>query len=351
MILWLLLVLGIAPCLIGSFVISITDKTDRRKIGMDYVTGMLVMLAIFQLLAIPFTILKRSLTELAVVYSVVLVAIAFFSIWNLRNVYKTEKFKVEKIAPIWGIALLFVFLQMVTSVFFNPDYVYSGDDTTYITMANDTVETDQIYLTDYLTGENCSLADVSPKYTLTSYLIFTSYLAKISGLHVLIVCKTILPILVIGMAYCIWTVMAEELFKWNKEKTACFVILLSVLNIFGSFSNYTISFRLLVCSWQGKALLAVVVLPYLFFYCWQLFWKEYNRRQLIIVFLAMLAASSGTVFGNGLAPIMILLIALIAGIYRKNYRMILHAGICCMPNVLLMMIYMGYGHILTWLGV
>ena len=96
MILWLLLVLGIAPCLIGSFVISITDKTDRRKIGMDYVTGMLVMLAVFQLLAIPFTILKRSLTELAVVYSVVLVAIAFFSIWNLRNVYKTEKFKVEK---------------------------------------------------------------------------------------------------------------------------------------------------------------------------------------------------------------------------------------------------------------
>ena len=52
MILWLLLVLGIAPCLIGSFVISITDKTDRRKIGMDYVTGMLVMLAILVALAV-----------------------------------------------------------------------------------------------------------------------------------------------------------------------------------------------------------------------------------------------------------------------------------------------------------
>lgn len=351
MILWLFLVLGLAPILIGSLMVSSMNKKNQRNLGMEYTTGMLVMLAVFQVVAIPFTILKRSLSELTVVYSLVLVVICVFAMLNIRKVYKTRIIQIKKRASIWMIAFFFILLQIATSVFLNPDYVYSGDDTTYITMANDTVETDQIYLTDYLTGEHCSLGDVSPKYTLTSYLIFTSYLAKISGLHVLVLCKTVMPIVVIAMAYCIWIAMAEELFKWDTEKTIFFVIVLSILNIFGSFSNYTLSFRLLVCSWQGKALLAVVILPYLFFYCWQLFWKKYGGKQLFMVVIAMIAASSGTVFGNGLAPIMVLVIALIAGFYKKDYKTILHAGVCCIPNLVLMMIYMEYGHILAWLGV
>lgn len=347
----LFMVLIIAPALIGSYVDDVTLKTKEKSLFFEYVTGWIVMLAVFQLLAIPFTILQRSLTEIVVVFSIFLAVagiIAFVHIVrnNLKNI-----FCVNEKWHLYIIPILLILFQIAVSVIYNPEYVYSGDDTTYITMANDMNETDKIYLTDYLTGEECSLGDVSPKYTLTSYLIFTAYLARISGLHVLFVCKTILPAVVIIMAYGIWMSMAKQLFGRNSEKVAIFMILLSVLNLFCGFSNYTLTFRLLVCSWQGKAILAVVALPYLFLIAWKIFLKDCQKSEMFILAAAMLAASAGSVFGNGLAVMMLLLIAFICALYTEKFSKMLYAGICCIPNLIFLLIYMRYGNILTWFGV
>lgn len=347
----LFMVLVIAPALIGSYVDDVTLKTKEKSLFFEYVTGWIVMLAVFQLLAIPFTILQRSLTEIVVVFSIFLAVagiIAFVHI--VRNNLKNNFYVNEK-WHLYIIPILLILFQIAVSVIYNPEYVYSGDDTTYITMANDMDETDTIYLTDYLTGAECSLTEVSPKYTLTSYLIFTAYLARISGLHVLVVCKTILPAVVIIMAYGIWMSMARQLFGWNSEKIAIFLTLLSALNIFCGFSNYTLTFRLLVCSWQGKAILAVVALPYLFLVGWKIFQSDCRKGEILILMAAMLAASAGSVFGNGLAIMMLLLIAFLCALYTGKFRKIFYAGICCIPNFMFLLIYMGYGTILKWFGV
>lgn len=349
MILWLIVILTIVPLMLGALITYPIKRNYSDDLMFWYAIGLIMMAALFQLICVPLTFFRIPFHTLAIIYNALLTLLVLCSaVVNRKRLRCLSRYKVERSVFLF-IAIGLIMIQIVTSVVFTPQYVYSGDDTTYITMANDSVESDTIYLTDYMTGKSCTLADVSPKYTLTSYIMFTAYLAKVSGLHVLIVCKTILPVVIIAVAYMIFWQFGLFLFKGNQKNAYIFLIFVSMLNLFGAFSNYTLSFRLLVCSWQGKAWMAAVVLPFLFYYAAKIFEREYSWAEILIVAVAMVAASAGSLFGNGLAPLMLMILAVISVIKYKRWKNFIMAAICCIPCGGCVLLYRYYDIILGYI--
>lgn len=344
MVIFLVLVLTVVPLLLGALVTRPIKKDYCNHICFWYVAGMLLMVAMLQLVCIPFIFLQLPFHTLAVFFDVLLVILSALSLWKNQDRIRAVKIGGKKYfrSLFWVIAVILIIIQIATSVFLTPLYEHSGDDVTYITMANDTVETDRIYRTDFMTGCEQALTAVSPKYTLTSFILFTSYLAKISGLHVLTVCKTILPFFWILLAYMIAGLLGDFLLKGDSGKNAAFLCFLSVLNLFFAFSNYTLSFRLLVCSWQGKAWLAVIVLPFLFYYASKIFREGYCLWEMLFVLVLMFAGASGSLFGLVLAPLMLMVLALVYAVEKKNIRILIHSALCCAPSAFYVVIYMFY---------
>lgn len=354
MIVYFILFLTVIPFMIGT-VISLNVKKDYSNSCMyRYIVGIMALLALFQMICIPCTFFQVKFHVLGWIYSgtvIILTLAAFWRIGVLKNGFAAKRktqLKIKcKISGFEWLAAVLIMLQIFNSVIKTPEYIYSGDDAAYITMAGDAIGNDTIYLTDYMTGQTCSLVDVSPKYTLTSYNMFTAYLAKISGLHILILCKTILPIFILLIAYMVYAMLGKMLFANDGRKVGIFLTLLSILNICSGFSNYTLTFRLLVCNWQGKAIFAAVILPFLFYQMFQMQEECDMYMEYVIVFIGILAATSATLMGVGLAPILVMVIALIHSLKKRDLESVMKAGVCCVPCGIYLVIYILYDKILT----
>lgn len=355
MIIFFILFLTIVPILIGSWISSMMKKKYNTALMYHYIVGIIALLSLFQLICIPCTFLKVKFDVLTLIYSGTVLGLTFIAAWQVIIVQKMALTKFQdyrknrhQLSGFEWIAVGLLLFQVATSVIKMPEYIYSGDDATYIAMAGDAIGNNTIYLTDYMTGMECELAEVSPKYTLTSYNMFTAYLAKISGVHILILCKTILPICVIFIAYMVFTLLGKMLFENDGRTVGIFLSLLGTINICSGFSNYTLTFRLLVCSWQGKAILATVILPFLFYQMFQMIEGQDTFMEYFIIFMGIIAATSVTLMGVGLAPILIIVAALVLAIQQKNIKLVIKSGICCVPCAVYLAVYIFYDKILVF---
>ena len=135
----------------------------------------------------------------------------------------------------------------------------------------------------------------------------------ITGLHPLILCKTVLPVFYVPIHYLIiWRIggfifsnAADE--KTLKDKRSVFMFFYVLLIEFGQISYYTISRRLMIWVWNSKSDCFCLLLIPLFFYTY-LFLTENEEtekilgktrlfyRQFLIALIA-LSCNSSTLMG------------------------------------------------------
>ena len=74
--------------------------------------------------------------------------------------------------------------------------------------------------------------------------------------------------------------------------------------VFGGYSWYVLTLRLAVCIWHGKAVMASIMLPFLFYYL--LSTENYNKKRILELILIVIATISMSLMGVGLTILMIL---------------------------------------------
>jgi hypothetical protein len=238
--------------------------------------------------------------------------------------------------------LIAVFLPVVVLLFFTP-HIY-GDDKTYITMVNDILSTNRLYLTNVNTGgeDGWLLA----KYALSSYWTWVAYIAKITGIHPLILCKTVLGLIFVPTSYAIQGLFADFLFYGDRRKTNIFLLLVVLVSLFGGFSGYTVTFRLYTWVWQSKAFLAIIVLPFLLYYCNLIYSAKPGFREYLLLFIMNIATCSTTLTGTGLAVAMVCVTAAMYSVIRKQIGILGKTLLSCVPALVLMLIYIRFDYIL-----
>ncbi len=332
----LLVAAGIFPLCLGTW----CTHWGKEKDGLilNYISGWIFILAWFEILCVPMTLLKVPYHILRIVCHVFFSGMAVIAVLVFRyqflQMIKSVGRSIRKI-NFWAVlAVLAVAAQIFILVF----YVHEdADDAFYVATAVTTLKTDSMYRFSSYTG--MPLNGLPTRYALSSFPIFTAYFAELIHIHPTITAHTIFPVILIAVAYLIYYKMGKEL-TGDEKKAAFFVVTISFLNVFGNFSIYTSSSFLLFRIWQGKAILSAILIPAIFLFAFRLYEKKENWSEWFIMFLLMCSGCMVSSMGVVLGPFVLGAFSLAELIRRRTIRTVWPAVLCLIPSIVLGGIYL-----------
>lgn len=346
----MLFLLLIAAPLGTGLIMNRFIETESRSAGMAYISGFLILLSVFQLIAVPivfadpwgfesivriYTVLVTILTGGGIVQSL--------HMWRKEGRIKEAGFFKLSHNRLAGIQWLVVFVLIGFQVFMAVTHAsFDGDDAYYVAQSVITDETNTLYRILPYTGLSTSL---DMRHSMAVFPVWIAYIARMTGIHAAIVSHTILPVVLIPLTYLIYYEIGKKLFKDKKEQLAAYMIFVCMLQIFGNVSIYSTSTFLLMRTWQGKSMLANVVIPAVFMV---LLWiydgeTEKSGRQkgmwflLFLINIVAAMMSTASVFLNVL---LFGVMALVLWFRGKNIRILFQMAGCCIPCAVYALLYL-----------
>ena len=344
-ILTLILLLGVIPLCIGLIPVKFMEK-HYRSVGVTYISGFITYLAVFQIVVVPIVILHNWGMQLVVpLFSIISVLLAaagvVLAVLDVKKngtfigkegVPQISKFRKEE-GVYWIVALLLIAFQMFMAFTMTS---FDGDDAYYVVQSVLSYETDTMYRILPYTGLTTSL---DLRHALAVFPIWVAYIARMSGIHATIVAHSILPLVLIPLTYGIYHQIGKVILKREKHKLPIFMIFVSLLQIFGNVSIYTDSTFFLTRTWQGKSILANVVLPAI---VWLILWifesenyeKEHRVGLWVVLITTNFVAAMSSTASVFLAAMLIGVTGLVMGIKERSVQIPLRLMIGCIPLVI-----------------
>ena len=93
--------------------------------------------------------------------------------------------------------------------------------------------------------------------------MYIAFFAKVTGINASIVAHTILAPLLLAISYMVYHEMSKILFK-GKIESGLFLLSVAIINLFFGGNRHTQSVTSLIRIWQGKAVVAAVMIPMIF---------------------------------------------------------------------------------------
>lgn len=332
------LVLGVVPMLLGNRIMASVGADMSLKI--NYVFGWLSMLAVFEIVVVPATFLRRSLSEVCWIYSsilsgVIIVFVIFYLIEKKKNKCKHKKKKWRPVSiSFYGVlATVLLVIQLSIALF---GVHLDADDAYYVGTATTSLSTDTLFQIQPDTGYPYSIWPL--RYIFSALMSFWSYLSKITGIHPLVITHSIIPIIFISMSYMLWWELGKYLFE-SQEKRHIFFLFLNIINIYGNTSVYTQSSFLLFRIWQGKALLPNIIFPAILVLFLNIYDNSEERKKWILVFITIIAACCCSSMAVPMGIIVVLVLSFILALVRKNWKVVVYGSICCIPCIIIGALY------------
>ena len=102
--------------------------------------------------------------------------------------------------------------------------------------------------------------DLDIRHALATLPLWIAYVARMTGIHATIVAHTLLPLIFIPLTYYVFVQIGRKLFSDGSVKLPIFLTLVSIMQIWGNISIYTNETFFLTRTWQGKSVLANLIL-------------------------------------------------------------------------------------------
>lgn len=338
---WLLLM----PAAAG---ITLLYKKDSAALSESLAAGYLIMLSVMELLALPMIYLKLSLHVLTASYGIIIVAIALAGLLCLRKRNKTsgKNFseihagifaKIKKTSVWLWLAVIMIFLQMAAVSLFAH---FDADDAMYVGAASTAIQTDTIFSISPYTG--IEYETLPSRYVLSPFPVFLAVISKLCmGLHPAIMAHMIFPPVFLILVYVVQNLLAKKWFPKDRDAQGMYLSFTAVLCWFSAYSVYNAGNFQMVRIWQGKALLASAMLPMIIYLCLSLMLQETQEYSWSVLFLANLSCCLISSMGIMLSALLTGIITLVSMVYRKKLSFLYKAVLCCIPSLMLGIIYIG----------
>lgn len=326
-IVWLFLVPEIAGLGWLSF------KKDNKNMIFALLIGYMTEFAVFQLLAIPMIFRHEAFTTLAYTWALTMLGLCI--IFTIKISKRFEEIVVDNLKelrkmPIFLTIAMIVIVGCQAYVAFN--YMYEDDDDTNF-VAKATIARDTNTLYEY-SDTGSEISEIPWRTGLSPYPIYTATISVLLDTHPAIVAHTVFPTLFIPVAYLLYYLMGKSFFKGDKSKAVVFVIILSVLGIFGNYSRYTVFARLLTRLWQGKSMLCAIIIPFAWYLFMEYIGKEKDGFYWFILFITMWGADMLSSMALFLVPLATGFIVLMYLIKYRKIRYIPYYALCLVPTLI-----------------
>ncbi len=348
--------------------------TGRRPVSVCptaiYVAGLLLELALFQIIAVPVIIYKPwGFSRLVILYTALLVLLSLAGIlagfpvlrglwidlcalWEKKRerkgtlaadpAEKRRKAYSFETVLYWLIAAALLLFQMYMA--FSRAF-FDGDDAYYVAQSVIAEQTDVLYRILPYTGLSTLL---DWRHALAALPIWEAYLARISGIHPAIIAHTVLPLVILPVTYMVYFRIGMRLFYCDGRKTAVFLILVNLLQIFGNTSIYTSATFFLMRTWQGKSILCNLVLLTTIWILLRL-WEEKTDRQdagrggragwWALLCASNTVAAMATTMGAFLIGLFIAVAGLVIALRQKRPQVLPGLAATCIPCLVYLAIY------------
>ncbi len=159
---------------------------------------------------------------------------------------------------------LAAFALICWQLYFIHHHMYlEWDDTYYVNLANEAVFSNRIY---WIYPETGSFADFDKRYVLSLWPIFYAWLSKLFDVLPTIMAHTILPWLMIPLAYLVYGLIGKKLFPQDAELRGMFLAFAVLMHLFMSGQHTSGLTFLSITPWVGKGVLAAIMIPMLFYW-------------------------------------------------------------------------------------
>lgn len=258
-----LLVLAV-PVIVGS----LADKADR-SLPFRWVSGQFLLWAGFQVICVPMVMTERKLGDVVIVFSGYMAAMALLavavairrrgkSVFHTKDTGKTGGNKDLVTRLLWICVAVLLVMQLVLAVLLAYE---EGDDAFYVAITSYAERSDIMYRRLPYTG---GTSELDARHALAPFPIWVAYLARVTGMRSVTMAQVALPVILIVMSYTVYYLLGKQLFQKVERKLPLFLLLVEVMILFGGYSLQSAENFLLVRTAQGKAVLANIVIPFLF---------------------------------------------------------------------------------------
>ena len=344
----------IIPIFLGLVVLKFSEN-EKNNVIFAFIIGYIIEFAICEITAITLIFMERSYNTLLCIYCAIIIILAIISFIlnfkNLKEIIKINLKKIKKLPKLLSLlCILIIGFQIYQYVFYTH---VDDDDAFYVGTATTSIQTNSLYKYSSTTGAEDGEQHLM-RYRLGPFPLYLAIISSVINIHPAIVAHVVFPIIFVPLVYCIYYLLGNYIFKENKKFTLLFIILISVLQIWGNYSVRTTEAFFLFRIWQGKALLAAMILPLI----WLIFFKanddNFNFITCFLLFLTILAGNLLTTMGIGIPPITLMALVLAYEISKINFKNlkdnnyllsiknIFKVLICCIPSIICGLMYILY---------
>ena len=327
----------LVPAAFGQLITYRVKEESLKTPIIVYITGLLGSWGVFYLLFavlewhqnwITFNeIVTGCFTGLSIAYSaiclIVVVAAAFLFfkkrkqftgdtadyLKNTADDYRKNKFTFIYL----GIFILLVAIQCYFAFGYEINE-WSYDDYDYVVSSLDTLDKDILANTNIVTGAPQTMLE---KRAVASWTTYISYLAKVSGFEVTTICHTIMPVLLLLVAYAVYFWISGLLFK-EIDNRLIFMNIFATALMFGQYSHYSLTFRMLCTLWQGKAVLFTISVPFLLAYYIKLYSEDIDNGCILPLIAVSMGSTSLSAMSMMVVGLVVVLTWVAMSIYSKK---------------------------------
>jgi hypothetical protein len=218
---------------------------------------------------------------------------------------------------------------------------FDGDDAYYVVQS---VLADQTGVLNRIRPYTGLSTDLDIRHALATLPLWIAYVARMTGIHATIVAHTLLPLIFIPLTYYVFVQIGRKLFSDGSVKLPIFLTLVSIMQIWGNISIYTNETFFLTRTWQGKSVLANLILLVELWLMLELCAREKNRERQeetgsqlpywLLLAVNHIAAAMMTSMGAFLTALLFGITALVAAIRYRSWSFLWKTALCCIPNVI-----------------
>lgn len=323
---FMILVILIIPVLVGVLL-------RRDSLFSSYLYGHIILWALFQVVAVPAVQLRWSFNGLFWIYICLVTVLIVLGIKKIPELIKTIHKPHMDIAII--LALIIIVFQMCMYIF---GQHLDEDDARWIAEANDALTKNKMYLYNPATGDYIgAFRGEMIKDVYSPWAMYIAVISRFIALRPAIVAHTIYAPLLLMMSYIVYYNIGKLLFKGGVERSL-FLLTTVVVNLFFSGNPHTQSTFTLVRIWQGKAVVASVIIPLIYMLYLYIEFDD-RRKNWTSLIICGSASCLFSVMGISISLIMIGVLGFYA-VVKKRWNRIGYLIVAMLPAILY-----GYGYI------
>ena len=326
------------PIVLGLGILKL-DIKGNKNVCLALILGMFTELLFFSILAIPMTFFKCSFTLLKNIWAIIMLILSFFSIFvNRKQIKDIIKKNVDEIKGLPKILTVIFIILLAVQCYYPFKYMYEDyDDSNFVAKATIAIDTNTLFVYDDAGKE---YEEFPTRTILSQFPHYTAIIASLSAMHPAVLAHTVFPVVFIIIAYGFYYVLGKSLFKQNQNKTMVFLVLLAVIYIFGDYSRYTNFVRLLCRSWQGKSLIANLIIPFIWYVFIEYIGKENSKFGWGILFLCLGGAIAFSSMALILPPMMVVILMLLYAIKEKKKNYVIGLVMIIVIGIITISIYL-----------